>query len=106
MSSTTGVKRLKDETLVQVLNKRSEERRILLRKLSETDKEDPIDAFFKSMALTVKRFSAELQIKAKMDVFKIVNELEFQNIRQVYQTDSIADNVFPEKVTPACRLET
>lgn len=52
------------------------------------------------MALTVKKFSPELQIKAKMDVFRIINELEFQNIRPVYQSSSTSDYVFPEKVTP------
>lgn len=81
-SSTTRVKRHKNnDALFQVLNKR----RMLLQEVSKTDEDDPIDVFFKCMALTVKKFSPELQIKAKMDVLKIVNELEFQNIRPVYQ---------------------
>lgn len=100
-SSIAGVKRhKKNEALVQVLNRRGEERRLLLQELSKTNEEDPIEAFFKSMALTVKKFSPELQAKAKMDVFRITNELEFQNIRPMYQPVSTSDYVFPERVTP------
>lgn len=40
--------------------------------------EDSIDIFSKSMALTVKKFSLELKIRAKMDVLKIINELNFR----------------------------
>lgn len=100
-SSIAGVKRhKKNEALVQILNRRGEERRLLLQELSKTNEEDPIEAFFKSMALTVKKFSPELQAKAKMDVFRIINELEFQNIRPMYQPVSTSDYVFLERVTP------
>lgn len=34
--------------------------------------EDPIDAFFKTMALTVKSFPQNLKIKVKKEVFKMI----------------------------------
>jgi len=40
---------------------------------------DPIDVFFKSLALTVKQFSPELKIKAKLDILRTVSELELKN---------------------------
>lgn len=44
-----------------------------------TDDEDPIDVFFKSMALTVKNFSPALKIRAKMEILRMVSELEMEN---------------------------
>lgn len=65
------------------------------------EEEDPIDVFFRSMALTVKQFSPELKIKAKMDVFKIINELELQNLKpsDVQTSGSSNSYMFPENVT-------
>ena len=52
-----------------------------MEKLYETNERDPIDIFFESIAATVKQFTPELKIKAKTDVFRIVSELEVQNIQ-------------------------
>lgn len=60
--------------------------------------EDSIDVFFKSMSLTVKQFSPELKIKAKMDVLKVINELERQNLKSLDQTGSTSNYVFPENI--------
>lgn len=43
------------------------------------EEDDPIDTFFKSMASTVKTFSTSLKIKAKKEIFNIVNNLEYEN---------------------------
>lgn len=67
------------DALVEVLNRRSEERKILMEELTNIEDDDPIDVFFKSMALTVKQFSPELKIKAKLEVLSIVSELELKN---------------------------
>jgi len=92
----------KTEAFIEVLNKRSEERNRLFQELTKTEEEeDPIDVFFRSMALTVKQFSPELKIKAKMDVFKIINELELQNLKPSDMQTSGSSNsyMFPENVT-------
>lgn len=91
----------KTEAFIEVLNKRSEERNRLFQELTKTEVEDPIDVFFRSMALTVKQFSPELKIKAKMDVFKIINELELQNLKpsDLQTCGSSNSYMFPENVT-------
>jgi len=97
----------KTEAFIEVLNKRSEERNRLLQELTKTEEEkDPIDVFFRSMALTVKQFSPELKIKAKMDVFKIINELELQNLKPSdLQTSGFSNNyMFPENVTSRAQV--
>ncbi|KAL4149785.1 hypothetical protein QTP88_003649 [Uroleucon formosanum] len=79
---------------------RSEERFRLMQELTKTEEaEDSIDVFFNSMALTVKQFLPELEIKAKMDVLKIINELELQNLKSLDQTGSTSNYVFPENIT-------
>lgn len=50
-----------------------------MEQIFNTDDEDPIDVFFKSMALTVKHFSSALKVKAKIDILQIVRELEMEN---------------------------
>jgi len=91
----------KTEAFIEVLNKRSEERNRLFQELTKTEEEDPIDVFFRSMTLTVKQFSPELKIKAKMNVFKIINELELQNLKPSDLQTSGSSNsyMFPENVT-------
>ncbi|KAL4112519.1 hypothetical protein QTP88_016290 [Uroleucon formosanum] len=92
----------KNEAFIDVLNKRSEERNCLFQELTKTEEEeDPIDVFFRSMALTVKQFSPELKIKVKMVVFKIINELELQNLKpsDLQTSDSSNNYMFPEDVT-------
>lgn len=98
---STGKKRQKKtENLIEILNKRSEDRNRLMQELTKPEKyEDSIDIFFKSMALTVKEFSPELKIIAKMDVLKVINELELQNLKSSDQTSSTSNYVFPENVT-------
>lgn len=72
---TNGKKRQKNDkkktdAFIEVLKQKSEERARLLQELTNPEEaKDPIDVFFKSMALTVKQFSPELKIRAKMEVF-------------------------------------
>ncbi|XP_025425810.1 uncharacterized protein LOC112694528 [Sipha flava] len=73
---STSKKRTK---ITEILNKISEERNHLMSKTENA--EDSIDIFFKSIALTVKQFSPEFKIRAKMDVLKIINELELENFK-------------------------
>lgn len=96
---STSQKRSKKTELVDILNKRSEERIRLMQELTKTEEpEDSIDIFFKSMSLTVKQFSPELKIKAKMDVLIVINELERQNLKSLDQTGSTSNYVFPENI--------
>lgn len=96
----TSQKQSKKTKLIDILNKRREEKIRLMQKLTKTEEaEDSIDVFFKSMALTVKQFSPELKIKAKMDVLKVINELELQNLKSLDQTGSTSKYVFPENIT-------
>lgn len=95
---STGKKRTKiTETLTEILNKKNKERNCLMTKTEKS--EDSIDIFFKSMALTVKQFSPEFKIRAKMDVLKIINELELQNLKSSDQNSSTSNYVFPENLT-------
>ncbi|KAF0708228.1 Transcription factor Adf-1, partial [Aphis craccivora] len=89
----------KTETFIEILNKQSEERNRLFKELTKTEEEDPIDLLFKSMAHTVKKFSLDLKIKAKMDVLKIINDLELQNLKPSEQTSGPSDYIFPENLT-------
>lgn len=92
-------KRLKqNEIIIDTLNKRSDERNKLLEKLYETNERDPIDIFFESIAATVKQFTPELKIKAKTDVFRIVSELEVQNIQPKRQSSSSSTYIFPQDI--------
>jgi len=97
---TTGTKRQKKtEAFIEILKQRSEERSRLLQELTNPEEaEDPIDVFFKSIALTVKQFSPQLKIKAKMEVLKIINELELLNLKPSNQTSSPSNYVFAENV--------
>lgn len=71
-----------NDSLVELLNKGNSERKKIMEHIFNADDEDPIDVFFKSMALTVKHFSPALKVKAKMDILRIVSELEMENNQQ------------------------
>lgn len=71
-----------NDSLVELLNKGNNERKKIMEHIFNADDEDPIDVFFKSMALTVKHFSPALKVKAKMDILRIVSELEMENNQQ------------------------
>lgn len=75
----TNKKVKRSDDLVEVLKKRSQERNKLIEKLTKFEDDDPIDVFFKSLALTVKQFSPELKVRAKLDILRIVSELELKN---------------------------
>ncbi|KAL4113980.1 hypothetical protein QTP88_017523 [Uroleucon formosanum] len=53
-----------------------------MEELTKIEDDDPKDVFFKSLALTVKQFSPELKVKAKLDILRIVSELELKNNHQ------------------------
>jgi hypothetical protein len=67
---------------------------VLMKYLVESDKErqaeppvDPIDAFFKSIAATVKTFAPYHQNICKSRIFEIVSEVEMTEILQVYEVE-------------------
>ncbi|CAI6353330.1 unnamed protein product [Macrosiphum euphorbiae] len=68
-----------NDDLIEFLKKSSDERKEILNKINNDQEEDPIDAFFKSMALTVKQFSSNFKIKSKKEVFNIITQLEIEN---------------------------
>lgn len=77
-------KQKQNEEWISVLKQGSEERKNIFEIINKVEEDDPIDTFFKSMASTVKFFSTSLKIKAKKEIFDIVNynnynNLEFQN---------------------------
>ncbi|XP_060865139.1 uncharacterized protein LOC132941213 [Metopolophium dirhodum] len=72
-------KQKQNEEWISVLKQGSEERKKIFEIINKVEEDDPIDTFFKSMASTVKTFSTSLKIKAKKEIFDIVNNLEFQN---------------------------
>lgn len=72
-------KQKQNEEWISVLKQGSEERKKFFEIINKVEEDDPIDTFFKSMASTVKTFSTTLKIKAKKEIFNIVNNLEFEN---------------------------
>ncbi|XP_039287584.1 uncharacterized protein LOC120352076 isoform X2 [Nilaparvata lugens] len=70
-------------TLAQYLAHNDEDklqfRKFLQDLMKATPQEDEIDVFFKSMAMTVKKFRPDLITKAKVNVFNSVMELEVMN---------------------------
>lgn len=81
--------KLSGESILKVFKKNSEERSKLisniLNKPTEQPKEDhPIVTFFQSMAMTVKKFSPENQIRARMEICKIVSQLELEELNQAH----------------------
>lgn len=92
--SKTNKKVKRSDVLIEVLNKKSQERNKLMEELTKIEDDDPIDAFFKSMALTVKQFSPDLKVKAKLDILRIVGELELKNN---HQKDSMPASQVPTR---------
>ncbi|KAL4090803.1 hypothetical protein QTP88_025576 [Uroleucon formosanum] len=69
-----------NEEFVSLLKRSNDERQQILNSINKVkEDEDPIDAFFKTMALTVKSFPQRLKIKAKKEVFNIITNLEIEN---------------------------
>ncbi|XP_050526067.1 uncharacterized protein LOC126896916 [Daktulosphaira vitifoliae] len=69
-----------NKELVSLLKRSNEERQQILNSINKVEEEeDPIDAFFKTMAITVKSFPQHLKIKAKKEVFNIITNLEIEN---------------------------
>ncbi|XP_033228670.1 transcription factor Adf-1-like [Belonocnema kinseyi] len=70
------------DTILETIGKNSNERQEFLSKVFESKTEDdhPIDVFFKSMAESVKKMSQERQIRAKMQVFQIIGQLELEEL--------------------------
>lgn len=101
-SGSRATKRFKqNDEVIEILNKRSDERNRLFKELSHTNERDPIDIFFESMASTVKQFTPELKIRAKTDIFHIVSKLELQNLQPKRQPYNSSTYIFPETVSPS-----
>ncbi|KAF5306697.1 hypothetical protein FQR65_LT07252 [Abscondita terminalis] len=79
--------KLSGENILKVFKKNSEERSKLISSILDNSKEQskeqhPINTFFQSMAMTVRQFSPANQIRARMEICKIVSELELAEINQ------------------------
>lgn len=106
--SVSNKKTKKNDNLLDALKKRDEERNKILQELKNIEQDDPIDAFFTSMALTVKQFTPELIIQAKFDILRIVSNLELKNNKlkeimpppQVPQPSTSSSYEFPTTVNP------
>lgn len=69
-----------NDELLSLLKRSNDERQQILNSINKVEEDDdPIDSFFKTMALTVKSFSQHLKIKAKKEVFNIITNLEVEN---------------------------
>lgn len=69
-----------NDELLSLLKRSNDERQQILSSINKVEEDDdPIDAFFKTMALTVKSFPQQLKIKAKKEVFNIITNLEIEN---------------------------
>lgn len=82
-----------NDDLIEFLKKSSDERKEILNKINNDREEDPTDAFFKSMALTVKQFSSDFKIKDKKEVFNIIIQLEIENNNSDSLTRQIRQNL-------------
>ncbi|KAF5291818.1 hypothetical protein FQR65_LT11391 [Abscondita terminalis] len=75
------------ENILKVFKKNLEERSKLISSILDNSKEQskdqhPINTFFQSMAMTVRQFSPANQIRARMEICKIVSQLELAKINQ------------------------
>ncbi|KAL4148038.1 hypothetical protein QTP88_002342 [Uroleucon formosanum] len=69
-----------NEELVSLLKRSNDERQQILNSINKVEEdEDPIDAFFKTIALTVKSCPQRLKINSKKEVFDIITNLEIEN---------------------------
>lgn len=87
-----GRKEKMTDRIFHILEKNSEERQKLLSNTFEkkTETEHPIDAFFRSMAASVKKMSEERQIRAKMQVCQIVGQLELEEVSSRSSSTAVA----------------
>lgn len=74
------IRRAQDKMLDEI-KKGRDERMATLREMKQYECNDPIQIFFKSMALTVSAFPPELAVEAKMKVFNIISEMELRLLR-------------------------
>lgn len=81
LKETKPTKKLKqNEELVSLLKKSNKERQQILNSINKAEEDDdPIDAFFKTMALTVKSFPQHLKIKANKEVYNIITNFKIEN---------------------------
>lgn len=75
----TNSKRRKNTTseALQVLNKQSEERSIMLKNLM-VQEEDDTEVFMRSMALSIKKLPLHLRTRAKVGILSLVTNLELE----------------------------
>jgi Mg2+/Co2+ transporter CorC len=74
------------ESILKILQQRSNERNEIIQNLnnsSDSNKvaEDEIEAFFKYMAMSVRKLSPLMISEAKMKIFNVVSELEFRSLQ-------------------------
>lgn len=71
------------DAVLKALKERKEERELLMKTVETAfqpvvEKEDEIDHFFKSIALTVKKFSPAEKVETKMKVMEVVTAIEMR----------------------------
>lgn len=78
-----GAKRAKqNKSLYDIWKKRNERKnKHILSMARENVNIDPIDAFFKCIAITVKQFPVGLRIRAKLDFVRLLSRMEVRNFR-------------------------
>jgi len=77
------------ERLLQEIRQGREERLKMIKEIKQqSENNDPMQIFFKSMASTVSTFPPELAIEAKQKVFNIITELELRALKTKVNTSS------------------
>ncbi|KAG8259904.1 hypothetical protein J6590_005041 [Homalodisca vitripennis] len=80
------------ESILKVFKRNSEERSKLMSAILDKPKEQhPIDVFFQSMAMTVKKFSPENQIRARTEICQIVSQLELEEVNRAHNVPRFDD---------------
>lgn len=74
--------RRSQDNIIELIKKEREERLAALREMKQQDCNDPIQIFFKSMALTVATFPLEMAVEAKTRVFNIISEMELRLLKE------------------------
>ncbi|XP_071056623.1 uncharacterized protein [Onthophagus taurus] len=90
----TKKKKDNNTRILEILEKRANEREKLVEKLStskRSDDEDPTLSFFRSMALTVKTFPPNFIAAAKSKIFEVVSEFEIRSL-QIKQGSGTTDS--------------
>lgn len=80
-TATNKKRKISNENIIEILNKRAEERTKLLKTIGEASvkpRNHPIKTFFESMAETVMTFPTFLTVQAKQEVLRVISELELQ----------------------------